>query len=316
VYLSLAVIIQRLTGQTLTEYLRPRLFDPLGIGEVGWQQDHKGRDLGFTGLHATTDAVARLGLLYLQRGVWNGERLLSEEWIAEATQVQVENPNEPNPDWRRGYGFQFWMSRHGYRGDGAYGQFCLVLPEQDAVIATTAATENMQGILDWSWAHRARLTGHRGQPRLPPSTWPPGSTDSAGGIRGQARSGSSVSSWADSRSGRKAAVRGPTDSDSVQLHRDGERWRLVLVEGAAALGAAVGTGSWQTNLTETQNGRTGVPVAVSGGWIDDDTFGAEIIFLETPHRLGSLPAGRRNVPGPLAHCPTPVRRAAGSADAR
>ena len=135
----------------LIEYLRPRLFDPLGIDQAGWQQDAAGRDLGYTGLHATTDAIARLGLLYLQRGVWNGQRLLSEEWVAEATRIQVENPNEPNPDWRRGYGFQFWMARHGYRGDGAYGQFCVVLPEQDAVIATTAGTENMQGILDAVW---------------------------------------------------------------------------------------------------------------------------------------------------------------------
>ena len=152
---ALAAIIQRLTDQTLTAYLRPRLLDPLGIGEVGWQQYPNGRDIGYSGLHATTDAIARLGLLYLQRGVWNGQRLLSEEWVAQATRVQVETetPNQPNPDWRQGYGFQFWMSRHGYRGDGAYGQFCVVLPEQDAVIATTAATENMQGILDSVWTH-------------------------------------------------------------------------------------------------------------------------------------------------------------------
>jgi hypothetical protein len=71
----------------------------------------------------------------------------------------------------------------------------------------------------------------------------------------------------------------------VRLHEEGESWQLVLVEGEVALEATVGTGSWQTNLTETQDGSTGVPVAVSGGWIDDDTFGAEIIFLETPHKL-------------------------------
>ena len=93
------------------------------------------------------------GCCTCKRGVWNGQRLLSEEWVAEATRVQVRTPNEPNPDWRRGYGFQFWMSRYGYRGDGAYGQFCLVLPEQDAIIATTAETENMQGILDAVWTH-------------------------------------------------------------------------------------------------------------------------------------------------------------------
>jgi CubicO group peptidase (beta-lactamase class C family) len=285
---TLAVIIQRLTGQTLTEYLRPRLFDPLGIGEVGWQQDHKGRELGFTGLHATTDAVARLGLLYLQRGVWNGQRLLSEEWVAEATRVQVENPNEPNPDWRRGYGFQFWTSRHGYRGDGAYGQFCLVLPEQDAVIATTAATENMQGILDAVWAH---LLPAMTATRVEPS---PAAAQLAARLDGfqlaafQAKPApdSSVSLSADSsfrpEGGRCEAQ--PTVT-GVKLHQDGEGWQLTLLEGEVALEATVGTGSWQTNLTETQNGRTGVPVAVSGGWIDDETFGAEIIFLETPHKL-------------------------------
>jgi CubicO group peptidase (beta-lactamase class C family) len=304
---TLAAIIQRLSGQTLTQYLRPRLFDPLGIGEVGWQQDHRGRDLGFTGLHATTDAIARLGLLYLQRGMWNGRRLLSEEWVAEATRVHVENPNEPNPDWRRGYGFQFWRSRHGYRGDGAYGQFCLVLPEQDAVIATTAATENMQGILDAVWAH---LVPAMTAAAVEPS---PADEQLAARLDGfqlaafQAKPApeSSVSMWADSsflpKGGRCEAQ--PTLTD-VQLQQDGAGWQLILLEGAVALEATVGIGCWHANLTETDAGRTGVPVAVSGGWIDGDTFGAEVIFLETPHRLeltcslgaGTFRAGWQTVP--------------------
>jgi CubicO group peptidase (beta-lactamase class C family) len=147
---TLAAIVQRLSGQTLVDYLRPRLFDPLGIGQVGWQQHPVGRDLGFTGLHATTDAIARLGLLYLQRGVWNGTRLLSEAWVAEATSVQVANPDESNPDWRQGYGFQFWMARHGFRGDGAYGQFCIVLPEQRSPTGWPASP-----------SHRSRATRSR-----------------------------------------------------------------------------------------------------------------------------------------------------------
>ena len=74
--------------------------------------------------------------------------------MAEATRAhRTANPDEPEPDWRRGYGYQFWRSRHGYRGDGAYGQFCLVLPEQDAVVVTTAETETMQTVLDAVWAH-------------------------------------------------------------------------------------------------------------------------------------------------------------------
>lgn len=152
---TLGAIVRRVTGQSLTDFLRPRLFDPLGIGETAWLRDRSGGELGFSGLHATTDAVARLGQLYLQRGVWEGERLLSEAWVAEATRAQISNTEVETSgiDWQQGYGFQFWMSRHGYRGDGAFGQFCLVLPEHDAVIATTAATEQMQKLLNLVWEH-------------------------------------------------------------------------------------------------------------------------------------------------------------------
>jgi hypothetical protein len=137
----------------LTQYLRPRLFDPLGIGHVGWQTWPPGREQGFSGLHARTEDIAKLGQLYLQRGRWDGVQLIPEQWVAEATSVQVENPDEPVPDWRQGYGFQFWMSRHGYRGDGAFGQFCVILPEHDTVVVTTACTLDMQAVLDAMWAH-------------------------------------------------------------------------------------------------------------------------------------------------------------------
>lgn len=153
---TLGAIVQRVTGQKLTEYLRPRLFEPLGIGEAAWIHDRAGRELGFSGLHATTDAIARLGLLYLRGGVWEGERLLPESWVAEATRVRIAHETGPEggwPDWQQGYGFQFWISRHGYRGDGAYGQFCVVLPEQDAVLAITSDSEEMQQVLDLTWEH-------------------------------------------------------------------------------------------------------------------------------------------------------------------
>src|SRR3712207_6080306 len=139
---ALASVIQRNAGMTLTEYLRPRLFDPLGIGPVGWQAWPADRELGFTGLHVRTEDVAKFGLLYLQHGRWSGHQLLPESWVAEATSVQVETAGcQPNRDWEQGYGFQFWKSTHGYRGDGAFGQFCRVLPEHDVVIATTAGTD-------------------------------------------------------------------------------------------------------------------------------------------------------------------------------
>jgi CubicO group peptidase (beta-lactamase class C family) len=286
---TLAAIVQRLTGQTLIEYLRPRLFDPLGIDQAGWQQDVAGRDLGYTGLHATTDAIARLGLLYLQRGVWNGQRLLTEGWVTEATRLQVKSPKEPNPDWRQGYGFQFWMARHGYRGDGAYGQFCVVLPEQDAVIATTAGTENMQGILDAVWTH---LLPAMTATTLAPS---PVADQLAARLDGlqlaafQAKSApdSSVAAWTEAsfRPSGGVCEAQPTLT-AVHLHHHGELWQLTLLEDDVAFGATVGFAGWRTNLTETDYGSTGVPLAVSGGWTDEDAFRAEVIFLETPHRLG------------------------------
>ena len=150
---ALASIIQRNAGMPLTQYLRPRLFDPLGIGPVGWQTFPPGREQGFSGLHARTEDIAKLGLLYLQRGRWQGAQLIPEAWVAEATSKQVANPDGANSDWPQGYGFQFWMSRHGYRGDGAFGQFCVILPEQQTVIVTTAYTTDMQAVLDAMWTH-------------------------------------------------------------------------------------------------------------------------------------------------------------------
>ena len=150
---ALGAVIQERTGQSLTEYLQPRLFDPLSIRPPHWATLNGRRQMGYSGLHLRTEELARFGQLYLAQGSWAGSELLSSSWVAKATRVHTANPGEPEPDWRRGYGYQFWRSRHGYRGDGAYGQFCLVLPEQDAVVVTTGETETMQAILDAVWTH-------------------------------------------------------------------------------------------------------------------------------------------------------------------
>ncbi len=151
--LALATILQRLAGERLADYLRPRVLDPLGIDTFSWSQHRPGIDLGFSGVHTNVDAAARLGQLYLDDGVWDGTRLLPEGWVETASSVQMENPAREEPDWRCGYGFQLWMQRHGYRGDGAFGQYMIVLPEHDAVVALFSCTENMQVILDMLWEH-------------------------------------------------------------------------------------------------------------------------------------------------------------------
>ncbi|MEZ4581076.1 MAG: serine hydrolase, partial [Caldilineaceae bacterium] len=129
----LSAIVQKLTGQTLVDYLQPRLFAPLGIDRTYWQQNPQGINLGFSGFHTTTDAIARLGQLYLQRGRWAGKQLLPAAWVDAASAHQIDSatpgtsPGEhQNSDWVQGYGYQFWRCRHdAYRGDGAFGQFCL-----------------------------------------------------------------------------------------------------------------------------------------------------------------------------------------------
>ena len=150
----ISAIVQKATGQTLLEFLGPRLFGPLGIAAPTWESSPQRINVGGWGLSLTTEDIARFGLLYLQDGEWNGVRLLPAGWVAEATSAQVPNGDDPNSDWAQGYGFQFWRCRHGaYRGDGAFGQFCIVLPEQEAVVAITAGSGDMGGILGLVWEH-------------------------------------------------------------------------------------------------------------------------------------------------------------------
>ncbi|MEW4490397.1 serine hydrolase [Thalassoglobus sp. JC818] len=148
----LSAILQKVTGETVVEYLRPRLFEPLGIQFPQWDANPQGISIGGYGLYLRTEDIAKFGQLYLQRGKWNGEQLIPEEWIAEATSKQVSNGSNPASDWDQGYGFQFWRCRNdAFRGDGKDGQFCIVIPEYNAVVAITANTRNMQSELNIVW---------------------------------------------------------------------------------------------------------------------------------------------------------------------
>ena len=99
-----------------------------------------------------TEDIARLGQLYLQKGMWNGHQLLPASWVEAATSQQISNGSNPDSDWNQGYGFQFWRCRHDcYRGDGAFGQYCIVMPDQDAVVAITSGVKNMQAVLNLVW---------------------------------------------------------------------------------------------------------------------------------------------------------------------
>jgi CubicO group peptidase (beta-lactamase class C family) len=144
--------VQKATGQTVLDYLKPRLFDPLGIENPTWEQSPQGISTGGYGLSVRTEDIAKFGQLYLQKGKWNGKQLVPEKWVEIATARQTSNGSNPKSDWDQGYGYQFWRCRHGaYRGDGAFGQYCIVLPEQDAVIAITGGLRDMQAVLNLVW---------------------------------------------------------------------------------------------------------------------------------------------------------------------
>ena len=156
----LSAILQKVTGETLMQYLRPRLFDPLGIEGEDWETDPQGINTGGYGLRVRTEDIAKFGQLYLQKGQWNGKQILSDQWIKEATSTQIasnsSNPTRPKEedDWAQGYGFQFWRCRPGgYRADGAFGQFSMVMPDYDAVIAITSESFSMQKSMDLVWTH-------------------------------------------------------------------------------------------------------------------------------------------------------------------
>ncbi len=165
----LSAIITQLTGETLLDYLRPRLFEPLGIENPTWESDPCGINLGGTGLHIKLEDIARFGQMYLQGGMWDGKQVVPATWVAEATTAHSDNSNTPStPDWASGYGYQFWRCRpNAYRGDGAFGQYCIVMPEQDAVLAMISGVRDMQVVLDKVWAHLLPAMGSQPLPADP-----------------------------------------------------------------------------------------------------------------------------------------------------
>ena len=147
----LGAIVHRITGQTLEEFLAPRLFRPLDIEGYDWEKSPQGLNTAGYGLRIKTEDIAKFGQMYLQKGRWNGKEILTEAWITEATSYQTKS-QEGNGDWAQGYGYQFWRCKPGfYRGDGAYGQLCIVMPEQDAVLAITSESWDMQKSMSTAW---------------------------------------------------------------------------------------------------------------------------------------------------------------------
>ena len=162
----LSAIVQQVTGEKVVDYLTPRLFEPLHIDKPKWEESPQGINCGGWGLYLKTEDLAKMGQLLLQKGEWNGQQLIPAEWVAEMSKKQVESINpgtrmeeaeakgmtKETSDWMQGYGYQMWRCRPGcFRADGARGQYIIVVPDKNAVIAITSNVEDLQGELNLVW---------------------------------------------------------------------------------------------------------------------------------------------------------------------
>jgi CubicO group peptidase (beta-lactamase class C family) len=285
----LSAILQALTGQPLLDYLRPRLLAPLGIADATWETCPRGIAAGGTGLSLRTEDIACFGQLYLQRGWWAGRRLLPEAWVAEATGHQIATGSRADSDWEQGYGYQFWRCRHAaYRGDGAFGQFCVVMPDQDAVLAITAGVAAMQPVLDLVWAELLPALGAAPLPAAPDATAaltarlarlalrPPAGAAAAAGLAG------ATYHFEPNEQQAEAITFDFGDAGGVVTLRDRQGVHRI----------AYGGGAWRNGVTTlapaaAQPGMAPAarPIAAAGAWPAADTFVLQVWFTETPFCL-------------------------------
>ena len=279
-----SAMIQKKTGETLLDYLHPRLFGPLGISHPTWELSPQGISTGGYGLSIRTEDIASFGQLYLQRGEWNGKQLVPAAWIDAATARQTSNGSNPASDWDQGYGYQFWRCRHGaYRGDGAFGQFCIVLPEQDAVIAITAGVKDMQAVLNVVW--EKLLPAFRSNPL-------PEDADNAGALSRRLKA---LSLPVVEGKGAPAEVFGkrftfPENErklESIVVER-GDNGETAAVLKARINGAdhriALGRGRWVSGKSAWLRLKE-QPVGACGAWTADNQLTAKLCYYETPFTI-------------------------------
>jgi len=272
----LSAIVQKVTGERIVSYLTPRLFEPLGIGGMDWETDPLGINTGGWGLRVKTEDMAKFGQLYLQKGKWDGEQILPEEWL-------------------QGYCYQFWRCRHhAFRADGAYGQFIIVMPDLDAVIAITAETPDMQGEINLVWEYLLPAM-HEGE--LPANDsitteLKQGLTTLALPLPVKSDNPAIVSEI----SGKTYTLE-PNEQQvgTISLHFADNECHVTLGTDTAVYEITFGSGEWKTDETTkrgpylvagAKGSLTGLPpfkVAGSFSWVDENTLQLVLRYIESPH---------------------------------
>ncbi len=294
-----SAIVTKVTGQKVADYLKPRLFDPLGITDYDWEASPTGNSSGGWGLRVRTEDLAKFGLLYLQKGQWNGKQILAKEWVEEATAEHIlQAPDAPKADreksdWMQGYGYQFWRCRNGYfRGDGAFGQYIIVMQDKDAVIAINSETEDMQGILNLVWQHllpamgdgklAANDTTTALQSKLKALSLPV----PAKGVASPLQSAISGKSYVVEANGKKL---------NGSLKFDGDHCIATFEDDKGSYSIPFGSGAWAFSETmrlgpnlvgNAKNHMQGLPprkIAAAYSWKDDKTLELTLRYIESPH---------------------------------
>ena len=286
----LSAIVQKVTGMTVLDYLKPRLFAPLGIDSPTWVMSPQGITAGSYGLSLRTEDIARFGQLYLQKGNWRGKQLVPAQWIEEATMRQTANGSSPNSDWDQGYGYQFWRSRHNtYRGDGAFGQYCMVMPEYDAVVAITSGVRDMQAVMNLVWS---KLLPAMKPNRLPESAAERRKLEAKlASLSVKPQAGERNSSLAANISGKWFEFpENDRDIRAISFDFNASTPTLLVRTKDGELRNPIGLGSWSKSQNAFANGMDkflGVPehplLATSGGWTASAVFQVKILLYQTPY---------------------------------
>ncbi len=289
---TLSAIVHKLSGGRLLDYLQPRLFAPLGILNPHWEQSPQGIDVGGWGLSITTADIAAFGQLYLQKGEWQGAQLIPTAWVEQATSRQVQN-GPANPDWQQGYGFQFWRCRHNaYRGDGAFGQYCVVMPDQDAILAITSGLSSMQPPLDLIWEHLLPAMGDA--PLSDDAAAQAALTAKLGQLQLRTPQGQQHATIAERIGGKTFTIAENTDtiaaigfdfglSETTLTISNGRGEQRIRCSHGAWLREGVNYGPFDGSERITASRRSGPwNIGTSGAWTDDNTFTVKLWWYETP----------------------------------
>jgi CubicO group peptidase (beta-lactamase class C family) len=286
----LSAIVQKVTGQTVLEYLRPRLFEPLGFKDPVWVSSPQGITAGAYGLSVRTEEIARFGQLYLRKGMWNGKQVIPSTWVDQATAIQTSTGSAPTSDWDQGYGYQFWRSRHdSFRGDGAFGQYCMVIPELDAVVAITSGVRDMQQVMNLVWD---KLLPAMKPGRLPENPAARRRLEARlAALRVKFPTGAASSPISASVSGKWFEF---TENErglkAVSFDFNSPSPSLTLRTATGETRMTIGRETWTNSRGLFTNGldrALSVPanplVAASGAWSTENTFTVKLVLSETPY---------------------------------